>query len=147
MKIERILAATDFSETSQAALEYAKDLAAPLQAELHLVYVDDDPILNAETTDQSYRDEADAKTLQRLKALLDPQEQGLKARFVVLHGDAPLEIVQYAQNQGISLIVMGTHGRTALAHMLLGSVAEKVIRTAACPVLTVRHPRLRHPTS
>ena len=59
---------------------------------------------------------------------------------VVRQGPPFLEIVRYAQEANIDLIVLGTHGRGGLAHMLLGSVAEKVVRKAPCPVLTVRHP-------
>ena len=141
MKIEKILVATDFSPMSQAALDAAKDLAASLGASLHVVYVEDDPILNAETTDQSYRDEFIAKISSKFEGLLNADEQNrLRAEFVVLEGNAPLEIVEFAQEAGMDLIVVGTHGRSALSHILLGSVAESVVRTAKCPVLTVRHP-------
>ena len=145
MKIEKILVATDFSETSQAALEYAKELARSAGAALVVLHVEEDPILNAVSTDQSYRDEADAKTLQRLQTLIESQEQQrLRAEFAVVHGNAFVEIVRYARDHGVGMIVLGTHGRTALAHMILGSVAENVVRTAECPVLTVRHPKLRY---
>ncbi|MBW3596275.1 MAG: universal stress protein [Planctomycetes bacterium] len=144
MKIDKILVAMDFSETSEAALAYAKELAVSLGASLHVAHVEDDPILNAETTDQSYRDEYAAKATLQMESLFDPQERTrLRAEFVVLKGDAIVEIVRYARQQEMGMIVMGTHGRTALAHMILGSVAENVVRTASCPVLTVRHPKHR----
>lgn len=139
MKIQNILVATDLSETSKKALAYGANLATATGAELHLVYVEDDPILNAETTAQSYRDDARAKATEKLETLLAPEErERLRSRCVVLNGSAAHEIVRYAQEQNIDLIVMGTRGRRALAYMFLGSVAEHVVRAATCPVLTVR---------
>ena len=72
--------------------------------------------------------------------LSDAERQKYSAEIVTLIGSPFLEIVTYAKAQDIDLIVMGTHGRGPIAHMLMGSVAEKVVRKAPCPVLTVRHP-------
>ncbi len=141
MKIQRILAPIDFSEPSKYALAYAKDLAAALGASLHVLYVEDDPILTAHTTGQSYRDEAKAKALARLEELFTPEERAkLNVEFGYREGNAFVEIVRFARDQKMDLIVMGTHGRRALAHVLLGSVAENVVRTSYCPVLTLRRP-------
>ncbi len=141
MNIQKILAPIDFSDPSQHALSYAKDLAAALGATLHVLYVEDDPILTAHTTAQSYRDEATAKVAARYEQVVSPEDRAqLRAEFAVREGRAFVEIVRYAREQDMDLIVMGTHGRRAISHMLLGSVAENVVRTSFCPVLTVRRP-------
>ena len=70
----------------------------------------------------------------------DAEREKFSAQIVTLVGSPFLEIVTYAKSHDIDLIVMGTHGRGPIAHMLMGSVAEKVVRKAPCPVLTVRHP-------
>jgi nucleotide-binding universal stress UspA family protein len=73
--------------------------------------------------------------------LIDSDQSGPQTIPVVITATSPaLSIVEYAQNHEIDLIVMGTHGRGALAHLVMGSVAERVVRLARCPVLTVRHP-------
>jgi nucleotide-binding universal stress UspA family protein len=143
----RILVPTDFSAPSDAALVTAKDLAARLGASLHLVHVLEDPYaVAAYSADalgylppgikESWQREAD----KHLNALLTPAERtAFKATTTVLFsGSAAREIVEHAQNNDIDLIVMGTHGRGGLAHLLLGSVAERVVRLAPCPVLTMR---------
>jgi nucleotide-binding universal stress UspA family protein len=79
---------------------------------------------------------------ERLAKILSPAEQKeLKPVFELRSGFAAAEIVRYAKEQNIDLIVMGTHGRGFVAHAVMGSVAEKVVRTAPCPVLTVRNPQ------
>ena len=76
-----------------------------------------------------------------LQCVLDPQwAAGKTIVRVVRQGSPFLEIIRYAKEKGIDLIVIGTHGRTGLAHVFMGSVAEKVVRKAPCPVLSVRHP-------
>lgn len=75
------------------------------------------------------------------------REVGLKARSLMRVGAPFLEIIHAAQAEAVDLIVMGTHGRTGLAHVLMGSVAERVVNKASCPVLTIRHPdrKFKHP--
>jgi nucleotide-binding universal stress UspA family protein len=144
--ITRILVPTDFSETSDAALAYGKTLAERFGASLHLLHVFEDPYTMVTYAPEVYtpiapnlRDVAlrDAET--QLANRLSAAE---KARFngttEIVTGLTAKEIVQYAKDHAIDLIVMGTHGRRGVAHLLLGSVAEHVVRTAACPVLTVR---------
>jgi nucleotide-binding universal stress UspA family protein len=143
----RILVPTDFSAQSDAALATAKDLAARFGASLHLVHVLEDPYAVATYSadalgylppgiKESWQQEAE----KHLNALLTPAERtALKATTTVLFGGAAArEIVEHAQDKRIDLIVMGTHGRGGFAHLLIGSVAERVVRTATCPVLTVR---------
>ena len=143
--ITKILVPSDFGESSAGALDYAKSLAGTYNASLHLLHVVHDPIgrpaggdalgvpierLIAQATDEAERGFA---------AAMSPGEQAkFRAQTAVEVGSPVNKIVEYAQAQDIDLIVMGTHGRGALAHAILGSVAERVVRFAPCPVLTVR---------
>ena len=144
--LARILVPTDFSPPCEAALATAGVLAAQFGAEIHLVHVLEDPFTTgAYASDvhgylppgmrESWRKEAQAQ----LDALCDPSEN---AHFRVItdvrFGSPARAIVNYARDNAMNLIVMGTHGRNGFAHLLLGSVTEQVVRTAQCPVLTVR---------
>ena len=141
--LKRILVPTDFSETSEAAVKYGIALAKAFGGKLHLLHVSEKasndmatefPLGLYESTEDAVRE--------RLLKILTPQEQtGLKPEFELRAGTPYFEIVRYAQDRNIDLIVMGTHGRGGVAHMVMGSVAEKVVRKAPCPVLTVRHPQ------
>ena len=145
-RINRILVPTDFSETADKALEYAKGLASKIGASLHLVHVFKDPYAVAACAPEVYatvpvevRERAIEEVRERLLERLDAdQEQQFRGSRGVVRGLTAPQIVDYAANQDIDLIVMGTHGRRGVAHLLLGSVAEHVVRTAVCPVLTVR---------
>lgn len=142
-QIRRILHPTDFSERSENAWAYAKSLAAKYGAELCLVHVMQEPI--AVLPESSI---AVAAPAANLPELIEAAEEGLK-RYVaiepgrvierrILHGSSADEIVRFAKESDADLIVIGTHGRTGLAHVLLGSVAEKIVRRSPCAVLTVR---------
>lgn len=137
--LKEILVTTDFSEGSIAALRYALKIAAASGARLHLLHVDDDPILMQATTDQSFRDARHAELAIGFKDLLTEEEY---ERFGVVKairsGTAYHEIEEYAAENGIELIVMGNLGRSAIADVLLGSVTAHVIRHASCPVLSVK---------
>lgn len=152
----RILVPTDFSAHSDAALEYARALAARFGASMHLLHVIGDPLVptvigavpemyfgpEAPATRMVLLEEARARLARRLT---HADRQSHHATSEVLFGSPAYTIAEYADVNGYDLIVMGTHGRTGLAHVLMGSVAEKVVRTASCPVLTVRgavEPRL-----
>ena len=140
--LKNILVPHDFSETSVAAMRYAVELARMFNAKLHIVHVSDRARFEMATEfplglDVSLED-AVRERLSRIMAL--PEQLELKPTFLVLSGAPAVEIVRYANDQAINLIVMGTHGRGVVAHALIGSVAEKVVRHAPCPVLTVRHP-------
>jgi universal stress protein A len=144
--VKRILVPTDFSETADTALKYAKDLATKIGASLHLVHVYKDPYAIAAcapevptTVPAEVRERALEEVRERLLERLDAaEEQQFRGTHGVVRGLTAPQIVDYAANQDIDLIVIGTHGRRGVAHLLLGSVAEHVIRTARCPVLTVR---------
>lgn len=149
ISIKHVLTPTDFSEPSQVAVRYGKALAENFGAALHLVHVLDEGALvypwttpeGAPITIGPGLAELEQLARSRLAELLTPAEQEkLSAKVVTLVGSPFLEIINYAKVQEIDLIVLGTHGRGPIAHMLMGSVAEKVVRKAPCPVLTVRHP-------
>jgi nucleotide-binding universal stress UspA family protein len=123
--IREILVATDFSETSDAAVRVAHTYARAFGARLHVFHV-------------TWPDELG---LTELFAFLVAQLGTAVPVVIASHrGDAAEEIVRYAKAHGIHLIVVGTHGRTGVSRVLMGSVAERVIRTAPCPVLTVPPP-------
>ena len=146
-ELKRILLPTDFSRTSEVALRYARTLADTFHASLHVLHVVEDPLVHGWTSVDfnpdlpGYR-EVLAKTAgERLsRVLTETDRERYHAKIVTKFGDPFVEIVRYAKEQDVDLIVMGTHGRGPIAHMLMGSVAEKVVRKAPCPVLTVRHP-------
>jgi nucleotide-binding universal stress UspA family protein len=144
--LKRILVATDFSEASQIAVRYGRALAERFGASLDIVHVMEDPFIYAPTSEgylppPQYFEEMERNSRERLEQTITPADrQKLNARFAIKKGNPFVEIIRFAKNENIDLIVMGTHGRGPIAHMLMGSVAEKVVRKAPCPVLTVRHP-------
>jgi nucleotide-binding universal stress UspA family protein len=146
--LKNILVATDFSEPSDAALTYGRALARAFKATLHVLHVADNlssAIFGIEGYGASIpnlQKEIDGAANKKLDDLLvDNDEPPLPTRRVVTTSRTPaLAIVEFAGLEQIDLIVTGTHGRGAVAHLLMGSVAERVVRTAPCPVLTVRHP-------
>lgn len=145
--LENILCPIDFSDPSLTATQYALEFAKTFGARLHLLHVIEDPILyspafggyapNPEDT------EAWANTA--LENWIAPEDAGdveIERRW--LHGSPFVGIIQEAKKRNADLIVIGTHGRGFLAHILLGSVAERVVREAPCPVLTVRPEDFRY---
>jgi len=153
IKLKHILLPTDFSECSAAAVPYACAFAERFDAELHLLHVVEDLAASlpesivelAESSEsmeeylERYLDEAETRALANLGTVL--QEDWSRGKRIVRStrfGSRFLKIVEYTKDNGIDLIVMATHGRSGLSHALLGSVTEKVVRYAPCPVLTVR---------
>jgi nucleotide-binding universal stress UspA family protein len=148
IRIKNVLVATDFSEPSAVALDYGRELARTYGAKLHVLHVVEDLRWRyatdmAPTALVGVQEDVEASAASRLDALVtDEDRQQLCAHTVALTAIAPSEaIVQYAKSEGADVIVMGTHGRNGLAHLFMGSVAERVVRLAPCPVLTVRHPQ------
>jgi nucleotide-binding universal stress UspA family protein len=144
---KNILVATDFGEAAEAALAYGRDLARTFGARLHVLHVAEDlttryslDLYPAGMVDMQREVEEVATT--RVEALVTAEDRDqLGARPVVRSSNATAAaIVLYATQAAIDLIVIGTHGRGAVSHFLMGSVAERVVRTAPCPVLTIRHP-------
>jgi nucleotide-binding universal stress UspA family protein len=141
ISINRILVATDFSEHGEKALRYGTELAMKFGAELHLLHaVAITPVLYGEGGNFPYQSQAEleqqaAKQLDQVEVEADGSLQVVR---YASSGTPFVEIVRYAKENTVDLIVMGTHGRGAIAHMLMGSVAEKVVSKAPCPVLVVR---------
>ncbi len=145
--LHRILIPTDFSKFSQVALNYASAFAEKFAAELYLLHVIQDlavfipdmitvappPVPTVEQMTKAVQEAFD-------RLIKDNRLERFQIHRDVREGTPFYEIVRYAKEQNIDLIIMGTHGHTGLTHMLLGSVTEKVVRKAPCPVLTVRHP-------
>jgi nucleotide-binding universal stress UspA family protein len=145
--LKNILVATDFGEAADVALGYARALARLFDGTLHLLNVAEDVVPSMAADGYvgvvpALQDEVEAAARTRLEALAvdnDPVPLPVKTVVLISAATAPA-IVGYARDNAIDLIVMGTHGRGMVAHVLMGSVAERVVRTAPCPVLTVRHP-------
>jgi len=153
MDFGRLVVPYDFSEYAQAALEAALELARHFDAELHLVYVVNTPAYGYGTeflsTDPFYAREAGDAAKARLDevagTISDPPRR--IETHAVEGGPTAMAIDEFAAQIEADLIVMGTHGRTGLAHALIGSVAERTLRRAPCPVLTVRaRPECLQPT-
>lgn len=146
--LKNVLVATDFGEASETALVYGRDLARTFGATLHVLHVVDDVPVKAISGEGYAVDFSDFqraveksahKQLDAIVAADDRRELG--AKILLRASTTPASaIVSYAKQAGIDLIVVGTHGRGAMAHLFLGSVAERVVRSASCPVLAVRHP-------
>jgi universal stress protein A len=144
MNIQRILAPTDFSELSKQGLTRALELAETFDAELLLLHVVDPPPYPVEGIVPSHLgagllDDLERQASADLAQML-PEARSSKvgvARRVVA-GVPYRKIVEVAEEEKSDLIVMTTHGRTGLGHLVMGSVAEKIVRTAPCPVLTIR---------
>jgi len=146
--LKKILVATDFSEPSDAALAYGRELARTFGASLTVLHVVDNILTRAYGTDgvvladPELQREIETSAQRQVDSLLfEEDRQALGAVGLVITSTSPsAAIVTYAHDASVDLIVMGTHGRGAIAHLLMGSVAERVVRIAPCPVLTVRHP-------
>jgi nucleotide-binding universal stress UspA family protein len=138
MNARKILFATDFSPNSAAALEVATALAKERQAELLIAYVEPPPVVYGGEEMMTHIAEFDtAQARQRLEEVR-PADFNVKVRHVLMVGPPARELAGLAEREGVELLVIGTHGRTGLARLLLGSVAEAVMRAAPCPVLTVK---------
>jgi nucleotide-binding universal stress UspA family protein len=138
--VRNILVPTDFSETSDAALTYAINMAQGFGAQLYLLHV---PAKTGEDLEANFPvGQFETAVRERLDSVLSREEiTRLRPEYVLRIGRPADEIVRYADAQNVDLIIMGTHGRSGVAHMLMGSVAEHVVRMAPCPVLLVRHPK------
>ena len=145
--LKNILVATDFGEASDAALSYGRDLARTYGATLHVLHVAENLVVRYANDEalallpQLQTDINEAARKRMAELVTDEDRTMLHAKPVVLAVFGTAEaIVEYAKTYNVDVIVMGTHGRGGFAHLLMGSVAERVVRMAPCPVLTVRHP-------
>jgi universal stress protein A len=145
MNITSILLPTDFSHYNDVALKLASTLAAEASAKLYIVHVHDARELTALMGDDSYLyasavwEQQQSESEERLRAIV-PLASGVVYEHVCLTGNPVQEIVEFAARNAIGLIVMASHGRTGLSRLLLGSIAEGVMRKAPCPVLIVKQP-------
>jgi universal stress protein A len=143
-RYRRILVPTDFSDGVKEALSHAAELGRKYEASLVLLHVVDSryypsaffpsyDYFSRMLTEFKAKAEAEMKNLSK-----SPRFRGVKTSTLIKEGDPSEEIVATAREQKADMVVMGTHGRTGLEHLLIGSTTEKVIRTSPCPVLTVR---------
>jgi nucleotide-binding universal stress UspA family protein len=148
LKLKRILVPVDFSDASRAALDYATDLARAVDGSLDLLHVWEAPVyvtqatpLESGLTQTSLMEAVQTQANDGLHAfVLSAKQPGAPIRSLEIEMGAPAStICEYARSGRHDLIVMGTHGRTGIARVVIGSVAEHVVRLAPCPVLTVRH--------
>lgn len=138
MSAQHFLVPLDFSASADHALEYALALATKLQARLTLLHVIYMP-KTVEVDLTPYQEQIEAGAKQAMDTYVkQAHDAGVEAHVDMVHGVPFREIVELAEAKHIDLIIMGTHGRTGLQHALLGSVAEKVVRLAPCPVLVTR---------
>ena len=150
MTAQRFLVPIDFSADANQALAYAIDLASKLGARLTLLHVMQSPPRGGADMDvtvphaySQFIQHLEAEVAHSMQACLERVTAGgLEGEIAVVHGVPFQEILDTAKKQQVDLIIMGTHGRTGLQHVLMGSVAEKVVRLAPCPVLVVRQPTI-----
>jgi universal stress protein A len=142
MNISRILFATDLEGHDHTALEYASSLAASFNAELHVVYVADVVATGTyggfDSPPAFYFEEVTRQQLEERLGKVTPTASGVPCIHHFRTGNPSEEIVNVAQKEGMDFIVMASHGRRGVTRVLLGSVAENVLRHATCPVLIVK---------
>ena len=147
LPIKKICCPTDFSEPSQEALKVACEMAAHFAAELILVHVvtpipvipiHDDPTSFNLPLYEKEMEESAAKALKKMQQ--EKVSEGIRSRTMVLQGDAATQIVNLADEENMDMIIIATHGFTGWRKFMFGSVTEKVIRYANCPVLSIRVP-------
>jgi len=145
--VKRVMHPTDFSDYSNEACKYACALSDKFGSELHLVHVlpepatllPHDPMGGVGYLPEGWVEDMLVQSEQQLAKLPNPDwYKGTRIVRASLEGPAFLEIIRYAKDNDIDMIVMSTHGRTGIPHLLMGSVAENVVRKAPCPVLTLR---------
>src|SRR5262245_17478330 len=136
--IRTILHPTDFSQTSQTVFKLACDLARSLGADVVVAHVLPRPVTVPEAAWMTIDLKSYWADLKAQLTHLFPEEPGVRVSHRLLEGDQATEILRLAQGIPCDLIIMGTHGRTGLSRLALGSVAEQVVRKAPCPVMTVK---------
>ena len=143
--IKNILVPIDFSDYSKKALEYAVSFAKKFKARMHLVYVIE-PIIGPIDIElmvdhEQIHKDIEKNALKELRKLINDEiDPEIKAYILTKNGKPFYEINKAASENDIDLIIISTHGQTGIKHLLFGSTAEKVVRKAPCPVLTLREP-------
>jgi nucleotide-binding universal stress UspA family protein len=143
MKASKILFPTDFSHSSDAALAYATALCRESGAEMLIVHVEEPP-MNYGVGEMYYgMPEPDIDALRKMLLAVVPTQPDVCYEHRLAVGDPADEIVRIAEAEHVDLIVLGTHGRSGFSRLLMGSVAEVVVRKATCPVLTFKPPHAK----
>ena len=144
----KILYPTDFSESSLEALKYAVKFARDFKARLILMHVVNEQIFSEGLSlprlagPEALGEELATEAGRQMRTLIPADVRaGLDVEHVILRGMPFLEIIRYAKANEVDLIVIGTHGRSGMEHIIFGSTAEKVVRKAPCPVLSVKPPQ------
>jgi len=140
MKARKILFPTDFSPYGQEALRWATSLARDTGATLIIVHVEEPPMAYGGGEMYLGAEEGDREELRKTLVKVLPTDAKIPFQHKLLVGDPATAVVEVAEQEGADFIVMGTHGRSGLSRLLMGSVAEAIVRKAKCPVLTVKHP-------
>lgn len=138
MKMNTILVATDFSEASQAALKMGSSMAQDTGARLLIVHVESPELIYGGEELDGMVQPLENPAAKQLLEQLHPADPTVAHEHHLLIGSAAEEIVRFAEQQSANLIIVGTHGRSGAMRLLLGSVAESIVRRAPCPVLTVK---------
>jgi nucleotide-binding universal stress UspA family protein len=138
MNAQKIIFATDFSPGSQTTLAVASSLAKSTGAELLIVHCTVPPAVYGGAEMVTHLGEMDEKLSRERLAAITPHDPAVRVRRELLHGDPAKEVVDLARREKADLIVVGSHGRTGLERLLMGSVAESIVRRASCPVLTIK---------
>ena len=144
LEIKRILCPVDFSDSSEPSLNYAVAIARRFNAKVYIVYVsdmedfnyDNDTLLEGDSISEASVRGEKANLINRIPENIRNE---IEIETKILFGIPNEEIVNFADEQKIDMIVMGTHGRTGLKHVLMGSISEKVVGKSTCPVLLIKH--------
>jgi universal stress protein A len=148
---QRILIAADFSDLTTTVLQHTRLLADRFQATVHVLHVVEDPVRGvaleeAYVLPPDFVEQAEQRSRALLEQVFSPDDrQKYRAELSIREGSPFVEIVRYARDQQIDLILMGTHGRSAVSQMFVGSVVRQVMRHAPCPVLVVPTPNQQVP--
>ena len=138
MSAAKILVPTDFSTTGRTALEMATSLARDRGATLLIMHVEEPPMAYGGGEFYYGTEEPNREELRRMLDEVLPSDASVACEHHLLVGPLAETIVELAENENVEMIVMATHGRTGLTRLLMGSVAEQVVRKAKCPVLIVK---------
>ena len=147
IEIKKVLVPIDFSDYSKSALKYAADFAQKLRAEMILIYVVEPVIYPpdfsmGQIAIPSINTEWDMKAKEELDKLADTEiPDAITVKTVIKTGKPFIEVIETASEEDVDIIIIASHGHSGMEHILFGSTAEKVVRKAPCPVLTLREPK------
>ncbi|MEX0938740.1 MAG: universal stress protein [Pirellulales bacterium] len=140
MKIQKIIFPTDFSHASDAAMAFASSLARDTGAKMLIVHVEEPPTAYGGGNLYYGVPEPERDALMEMLERLKPTTDDVPYEHRLLSGDPARQVIELAEQEKAGLIVMGTHGRTGILRLLMGSVAEEIVRRSSCPVVTFKAP-------